>query len=175
MTALCLTRPVSISWTHYTGQISSSNNKSNSHIQISKLKWKHTYKKAIEAYWIRVYICDIKSKKTLKYLYPSSLRIGYTHPVWNSLDSEAEVRKGVIKARILTGCTFFNQIQCRHRFSGKIIDSTCQLCCLDEEDLYYMVTRCPAFHDIRISSVERLKQIVVEQSGGSVWCNTFEN
>ena len=38
-----------------------------------------------------------------------------------------------------------------------------------------MVTRCPAFHDIRMFSVERLKQIVVEQSGGSVWCSTFEN
>ena len=33
-----------------------------------------------------------------------------------------------------------------------------------------MVTRCPAFHDICVSSVECLKQIVVEQSGGSVWC-----
>ena len=38
-----------------------------------------------------------------------------------------------------------------------------------------MVTLCPAFHDIRMSSVERLKQIVVEKSGGSVWCSTFES
>ena len=38
-----------------------------------------------------------------------------------------------------------------------------------------MVTRYPAFRDIRVSSVERLKQIVVEQSGGSVCCNIFEN
>ena len=38
-----------------------------------------------------------------------------------------------------------------------------------------MVTRCPAFHDICMSSVECLKLIVVEQSGGSVWCSTFES
>ena len=38
-----------------------------------------------------------------------------------------------------------------------------------------MVTRCPAFHDSCLSSVERLKQIVVEHSGGSVWCSTFES
>ena len=38
-----------------------------------------------------------------------------------------------------------------------------------------MVTRYPAFYDIRLSSVERLKQIVVEQSGGSVWCSIFES
>ena len=38
-----------------------------------------------------------------------------------------------------------------------------------------MATWCPAFHDIHMSSVERLKQIVVDQSGGSVWCSTFES
>ena len=86
--------------------------------------------------------------------------------MWNSLDSEAEVRKCVIKARILT-VVYILQSN-RHPFSGKAIDSTCQLCCLEEEDIYHMVTLCPAFHDIRMSSVERLKQIVVEQSGGSV-------
>ena len=69
--------------------------------------------------------------------------------MWNSLDSEAEVRKGVIKARILTGVYILQSN--RHLFSGKTIDSTCQLC---DEDLYHMVTWCPAFHDIRMSSVE---------------------
>ena len=108
-----------------------------------------------------------------EYLYPSLLRIGYTHLVWNSLDSEAEVRKDVTKARILTGVYILQSN--RHPFSGKTIDSMCQLCCLEEEDLYYMVTLCPAFHDIRMYSVERLKQIVVKQSGGSVWCSTFES
>ena len=74
--------------------------------------------------------------------------------MWNSLDSEAEVRKGVIKARILTGAYILQSN--RHLFSGKTIyiDSTCQLCCLEDEDLYHMVTWCPAFHDIRMSSVE---------------------
>ena len=38
-----------------------------------------------------------------------------------------------------------------------------------------MVTWCPAFHDIRVSSVKRLKQIVMEQSGGSVWCSICES
>ena len=89
--------------------------------------------------------------------------------MWNSLDSEAEVRKGVHKSRILTGVYIFQSNS--HLFSGKTIDSTCQLCCLEEEDLHHMVTRCRAFHDIRVSTVERLKQIVVEQSGGSVWCS----
>ena len=72
--------------------------------------------------------------------------------MWNILDSEAEVRKGVIKAIILTGAYILQSN--RHLFSGKTIDSTCQLCCLEDEDLYHMVTWCPAFHDIGMSSVD---------------------
>ena len=45
--------------------------------------------------------------------------------------------------------------------------------CWFEEDTYHMVTRCPSFHDIRVSSVDQLKQKVVEQSGGSVWSSYF--
>ena len=37
------------------------------------------------------------------------------------------------------------------------IDAICQSCCLEEEDTYHMVTRCPAFYDIRVFNVERLK------------------
>ena len=54
---------------------------------ISKLKWKRIHKKAIETFWTKVYVSDIKSKKTLKYLFTSTLKIGTTHLVWNSIDS----------------------------------------------------------------------------------------
>ena len=60
---------------------------------------------------------------SLKHLYPSSLRIGCTHHMWNSLDSEAEVRKDVFKARILTGVYILQSN--RHLFSGRTTDSTC--------------------------------------------------
>ena len=83
---------------------------------ISKLKWKHIYKKAIETFWTKGYVSDIKSKKTLKYLYTSTLKIGSTHLVWNSIDSEADVRKGAIKARVLTGVYILQSN--RHSFSG---------------------------------------------------------
>ena len=124
---------------------------------LSELKWKHLYKTAIESFWTKFYVRDIKSKKTLRYLNSSTLKIGSTHLVWNSIDSEAEVRKGVIKARVLTGVYILQST--RHSFSGGTIDATCQLCCLEDEDIYHLVTRCPAFHDIRVATVERLKQI----------------
>ena len=140
---------------------------------ISKLKWKHIYKKAIETFWTKVYVSDIKSKKTLKYLYTSTLKIGTTHLVWNSIDSEAEVRKGAIKARVLTGVYILQSNI--HLFSGGTVDATCQLCCLEEKDIYHLVTRCPAFYDIRVATVERLRQIVLEQIGGNVWSTYFKD
>ena len=86
--------------------------------------------------------------------------------MWNSIDSEAEVRKGAIKARVLTGVYILQSN--RHLFSGGTVDATCQLCCLEEEDIYHLVTRCLAFYDIRVTTVERLRQIGLEQIGSNV-------
>ena len=66
---------------------------------ISKLQWKTTYNKAIGQFWTRQYINDIKTKKTLRFLNIKTLRTGITHLVWSSIESEAEVKNGVIKAR----------------------------------------------------------------------------
>ena len=94
----------------------------------------YTYK-AIGSFWTKFYVRDIKSKKTLRYLNSSTctLNIGSTYLVWNSIDSEAEVRKGAIKARVLTGVYILQST--RHSFSGGTIDATCQLCCLEDEDI----------------------------------------
>ena len=69
----------------------------------SKLQWRHIYVKAINNLWTKQFVCEIKTKKTLKYLSMYNLRIG-THFVWRSLDSSVtDVRKGITKTRILTG------------------------------------------------------------------------
>ena len=70
----------------------------------SKLQWKHTYVKAVNNFWSKQLVSEIKTKKSLKYLPVDNLRIGSTHLVWRSLDSTvSDVRKGITKARILTG------------------------------------------------------------------------
>ena len=80
----------------------------------SKLQWKHIYVKAINNFWTKQFVCEIKTKKTLKYLSVYNLRIGTTHLVWRSLDALVpDVRKGIIKTRILTG-TYLLQ---KHRHS----------------------------------------------------------
>ena len=74
------------------------------------------------------------------------LRAGITHLVWSSIESVAEVKKGVIKARVLTGVYILQSN--RRSFSCGALDPTCQFCRLENEDIYHMVTRCPAYHEV---------------------------
>ena len=57
-----------------------------------------------------------------------------------------------------------------YSFSGGTIDATCQLCCPEDEDVYHLLPRCHAFHDIQVATMERLKQIVLAQIGCDGWC-----
>ena len=51
----------------------------------------------------KVFVKDVKSKKSLKYLETSSLRVGTTHLVWRDLETAAQVKRSTVRARILTG------------------------------------------------------------------------
>ena len=86
---------------------------------------------------------------------------------------ESEVKKGIIKARILTG-VYMLQVN-RHLFSGRSIEPTCQLCWLEEEDIYHLATRCPAYQEDRVATVQRLKLLVVEQSSSEIWSTYFKD
>ena len=101
----------------------------------NKLQWKHIYFKAINNVWTKQFVCEIKTKKTLKYLSVYNLQIGTSHLVWRSLDASVpDVRKGIIRNRILTG-TYLLQKH-RHSFCGGTVDPvdwrtrTCCICWL---------------------------------------------
>ena len=136
----------------------------------SKLQWKHIYVKSVNKFWSRQLINEIKTKKTLKYLPVDNLRIGSTHLVWRSLDSTvSDVRKGITKARILTG-TYLLQKN-GHSFSGGAVDPVCRHCRLEDEDLLHVLARCPAFFEIRDYTVHALKDIVVRKTNLQTWCS----
>ena len=61
-----------------------------------------------------------KNKKTLKYLSVQGLHVGHSHLVWQNLRTVSAVRKGVIKARFLTGVYLLHSN--RHIFSNNTID-----------------------------------------------------
>ena len=91
---------------------------------------------------------DVKSKKSLKYLKTSSLRVGTTHLVWRDLETAVQVKRSIMRARILTG-TYTIQVNI-HTFSKKTVDSTCNHCQLEEEDLHHMVCGCRVFYEYRM-------------------------
>ena len=134
----------------------------------SKLQWKHTYVKAVNKFWSTQLVSEIKTKKSLKYLPVENLRIGSTHLVWRSLDSTvSDVRKGITKARILTG-TYLLQ-KTRNSFSGGTVDPVCRNCRLEDEDLLHVLARCPAYFEIRKYTVRLLKDIVVRKTNLETW------
>ena len=54
--------------------------------------------KAVNSFWTKQLVSDIKTKKTLKYLSVLNLRIGTTHLVWRTVESSivAGVKKAVV-------------------------------------------------------------------------------
>ena len=68
---------------------------------IGKQQWENMCRKAIVGYWTTVYVNVIKTKKTLKYLSVCQLRVGFTHLVWQNIETVAAVRKAIIKARFV--------------------------------------------------------------------------
>ena len=106
---------------------------------------------------------DIKTKKTLRYLPIHNLRVGTTHLVWRTVESSvADVKKSVVKARILTG-TYILQKN-RQTFSKGKVDAVCRHCYLEDEDLLHLLAQCPAFYNIRVKTVSSLKDIIVSHT-----------
>ena len=110
---------------------------------------------------------DVKSKKSMKYLETSSLKVGTTHLVWRDQETAALVKRSIVRARILTG-TYTLQAN-RHTFSKKTVDSTCNHCQLEAEYLHHMVCRCPVFYEYRKIAVKQLQDMVLQKCEYSVW------
>ena len=106
------------------------------------------YTKAINLFWTKTLVTDIKSKKTLPYLEVHSLRVGRTHLTWREIETASQVKRSIVRTRIITG-TYTLQSN-RHTFNKNTVDPTCPLCQLEEEDLRHMVCQCPAFCDYRV-------------------------
>ena len=123
--------------------------------------------KAINSFWTKVCVKDIRSKKTLQYFKTNSLRVGTTLLVWKNLETARQVKRSIVRARILTG-TYALQAT-RHIFSKESINQTCLHCQLEDEDLHHMVCRCPAFYEYRVLALKQLLETAIQDSSDSVW------
>ena len=123
----------------------------------TKLQWKHMCTKAVNSFWTKQLVGDIKTKKTLRYLPIHNLRVGTTHLVWRTVESSAaDDKKADVKARIHTG-TYILQKN-RQTFSNGTVDAVYRHCYLEDEDLLHLLARCPAFYSILVKTVSLLKK-----------------
>ena len=124
--------------------------------------------KAVNSFWTKQLVGDIKTKKTLRYLPIHNMRVETTHLVWRTVESSvADVKKAVVKARILTG-TYILQKN-RQTFSNGTVDAVCRHCYLEDEDLLHLLARCPAFYNIRVKTVSSLRDIIVSHTNIDIW------
>ena len=77
-----------------------------------------------------------------------------------------QVKRCIVKARVLTG-TY--TLQAHRAVFNRSVDPTCPHCQLETEDLRHMICRCPAYHQDRVSTVELLKQTIVQEAGLCTW------
>ena len=112
--------------------------------QPTKELWKTTVKEVVNNEWTETLTRKAREKSMLRFLDIDSVKLGQTHPVWDSLESVvSDVRKGIIKCRVLTGTYLLQSIS--HKFSRATVSATCKCCGLDDEDLAHMLFECPLF------------------------------
>ena len=105
----------------------------------TKDSWKEKVYSSIAAYWRESLVRDAQSNTTLKFLACESISLGEIHPVTEN--SVNDVRRAIVKARLLTGmCLLQTNI---HRFSQYREDPACKLCKQQEEDIVHMLLYCP--------------------------------
>ena len=142
--------------------------------QPTKESWKSTVKEAVNQYWSETLKNEAYEKSTLSHLDIDSMKIGETHPVWNSLDSVvSDVRKGTIKCRMLTGTYILQSTS--HKFSRATVSATCKCCGLYEEDLAHMLLECPAFIHQRKPLYLEIKTLVINCIGAQKWRELFNS
>ena len=140
----------------------------------TKDQWKLRVKRAVNEYWTVLLQSEAKQKSTLINLNIESLNIGKVHKVWDSLESTVlDVRKGIIKCKLLTG-THLLQAN-RHKFSQSVVIAKCRCCGIEDEDIVHMLLYCPSYSDQRRQSYSKIKSMVISEIGESQWKSIFNN
>lgn len=101
--------------------------------------------------------------------------MGFTHPVWDTVKSNrVDVIRAVVKVRILTGTYVLQVHRKKFRMDG-VFDACCPLCCLEDEDIVHMLTRCPALSTVRTTYINELKQCIQSTLGSGEWARRIRD
>ena len=113
-------------------------------------------------------------KTTLSHCSIGNLKIGDTHMVWDSIQPNLQdVKRGHIKARLLTGTYMFQST--KYKFNSSEVDLKCPLCRLKSEDLQHFILRCPALAEARDRYFLLIRKFVIAAVGEIIWSEHFCN
>ena len=84
-----------------------------------------------------------------------------------------DVRKGIIKCRLLTGTNLLQKN--RQKFSQSVVSAKCICRGIEDEDIPQMLLYCPSYSDQRRQSYSKIKSLVISEIGKSQWKNIFNN
>ena len=95
-----------------------------------KIEWKDIVKRSINTYWNTKLQLDCQSKSSLSLLSTTSLEMGKTRIVWDSINNSVrDVRQAITKARMLTGTYMLQTL--KSKFNQSEVDPTCPICRLE--------------------------------------------
>ena len=101
-------------------------------------------KSLVEGTWVK----DVQSKSSLKYINPSKVKVGQSHPEWSMVrDSIYDSRRVQMKCLLLTSTYTFQSN--RAVFNQHAVDATCKLCCSAPETCQQFLVECQALSDER--------------------------
>jgi hypothetical protein len=124
-----------------------------------KIEWKGIVKKSINTYWNTRLQLDCQNKSSLSLLSTTSLEMGKTHIVWDSINySVRDVRQAITKARMLTGTYMLQTL--KSKFNQSEVDPTCPICRLETETITNVITSCPLYNEIRKEHFVKLRELL---------------
>ena len=132
-------------------------------------QWKILVKKTLPGYWPEQLQWEARERSTLERAHLDIMHISKTHPVWDMvMPNRMDVMRAVTKVRILTGTYLLQSHRKKFKMEG-VVDVTCPLCCLEDEDLVHMLTRCPALSETRNVYMKNIKACFQAKVGHSAW------
>ena len=101
--------------------------------------------------------------------------MGITNPVWDSVKpNRTDVMRAIVKVRILTGTNLLQSHRKKFKMEG-VVDATCPLCYLEDEDIVHMLTCCPALSETRNTYLRNIKQSFQATVSSSAWSERIKD
>ena len=117
-------------------------------------------------YWTEKLREEAADKSSLTYCNLTEMTTDKSHLIWNNVgNNTTDVKRGITKARMLTGVYMLQTTQ--SRFNQYEVEQICPLCRLAAEEFQNMLLRCPALSEVRSALFSSIRQLLISHLGSS--------